>query len=212
MGACLAPTWVRVLPRESKPAAEKGHIAMVLARMALAILSVSALLASAWVPAQLPALQRSQTLRRGGVVMMGGKNAKNGIFSPAVYALKSAMGEKELNAFRAQIISQHSKVIGKFVDTHESKFGQIALKSLFEAADKDGNGVLDKEEVRSALLALGFSWSEDDKVVDGIVSRADVDDNEVIDFQEFCEATPKTLRVNLIKLAKKNGDDLGFLV
>ena len=44
-----------------------------------------------------------------------------------------------------QIISQHSKVIGKFVDTHESKFGQIALKSLFEAADKDGNGVLDKE-------------------------------------------------------------------
>ena len=50
------------------------------------------------------------------------------------------------------------------------------------------------------------------QVVDGIVSRADVDDNEVIDFQEFCEATPKTLRVNLIKLAKKNGDDLGFLV
>ena len=44
------------------------------------------------------------------------------------------------------------------------------------------------------------------------MSRADVDDNEVIDFQEFCEATPKTLRVNLIKLAKKNGDDLGFLV
>ena len=144
--------------------------------------------------------------------MMGGKNAKNGIFSPAVKVLKSAMGEKELNEFRAKVISQHSKVIGAFVDTHESKFGQIALKTLFEAADKDGNGVLDKDEVRAALLALGFSWSKSDKVVDGIVARADVDENEVIDFQEFCEATPKTLRVNLIKLAKKNGDDLGFLV
>ena len=44
--------------------------------------------------------------------MMGGKNAKNGIFSPAVKVLKSAMGEKELNEFRAKVISQHSKVIG----------------------------------------------------------------------------------------------------
>jgi len=51
-----------------------------------------------------------------------------------------------------------------------------------------------------------------DSQIEGIVSRADVDDNEVIDFEEFCKSTPATLRTNLIKLAKANGDDLGFLV
>jgi hypothetical protein len=34
----------------------------------------------------------------------------------------------------------------------------------------------------------------------------------VIDFEEFCKETPKTLRTNMIKLAKQNGNDLGFLV
>jgi len=52
------------------------------------------------------------------------------------------------------VIAEHSKVISSFVDTSESKFGQIALRELFKAADKDGNGTLDQEEVRAALLAL----------------------------------------------------------
>ena len=33
-----------------------------------------------------------------------------------------------------QVIAEHTKVISSFVDTSESKFGQIALKTLFEAA------------------------------------------------------------------------------
>ena len=117
---------------------------------------------------------------------------------------------QDLNQLRAKVISAHSKVIADFVDTSESEFGQIALRKLFEAADTDGSGDLDREEVRNALLALGFSV--DDKKVDGIVNRADVDDNEVIDFEEFVRDAPKTLRVQLVKLAKQNGDDLGFLV
>ena len=39
-----------------------------------------------------------------------------------------------------------------------------------------------------------------------------MDDNDVIDFEEFCKEAPKTLRTNLVKLAKANGDELGFLV
>ena len=81
---------------------------------------------------------------------------------------------------------------------------------LFEAADVNGSGDLDREEVKRALEALGFSV--DDKQVDGIVGRADVDGNEVIDFEEFVKDAPKTLRVQLVKLAKQNGDDLGFLI
>merc|ERR1711939_363115 len=126
--------------------------------------------------------------RAANAAMMGGKNAKVGLFSPLVYGAKAALGEQELLQLR-------SKVIGKFVDTHESPFGQLALKTLFEAADTDGSGDLDKKEVEAALKALGFSVEE--KTVDGIVGRADVDDNDVIDFEEFCKDAPKTLRMQL---------------
>ena len=34
----------------------------------------------------------------------------------------------------------------------------------------------------------------------------------MIDFEEFVMEAPRTLRVSLVKLAKKNGHDLGFLV
>jgi len=70
-----------------------------------------------------------------------------GIFAPAVDVAKQVMGEQELKEFRASVIAKHSKVIGQFVDTSESPFGQLVLKRMFEYADKDGNGQLDKEEV-----------------------------------------------------------------
>lgn len=136
--------------------------------------------------------------------------APQGIFAPAVLGAKSVMGTKELNALRANIISQHTKVINAFVDTSESPFGQIVLKQMFEAADKDSSGGLDKEEVREALHALGFTFIEN-KQVDKIFARADLDGDEVIDFEEFVKETPTTLRKSLVKLAKKNGHDLGFL-
>ena len=44
-----------------------------------------------------------------------------------------------------------------------------------------------------------------------LICKADQDKNEVIDFEEFVKETPKALRTNLVKLAKQNGHDLGFL-
>merc|ERR1712129_140326 len=83
-------------------------------------------------------------------------------------------------------------------------------KSLFEAADKDDNGTWDKEEVKEALHAMGFKFIQD-KQINTIFKKADQDNNDVIDFEEFVKETPKTLRVSLVKLAKQNGHDLGFL-
>jgi len=136
--------------------------------------------------------------------------ASQGIFSPAVIGAKAVMGEKELNALRGKVIAEHSKVISAFVDTSESKFGQLVLSRMFEAADKDGNGTLDRQEVRDALHALGFTFVED-KQLDLVFKRADMNDDQVIDFEEFAKDAPKTLRSSLIKLAKQNGHDLGFL-
>merc|ERR1711865_1156062 len=134
----------------------------------------------------------------------------NTIFKRADMDKDEVIDFEELNAFRASVIAEHTKVISSFVDTSESKFGQIALKTLFEAADEDSNGTLDKAEVKAALNALGFSFIED-KQVNTIFKRADTDGDEVIDFEEFVKETPKTLRTSLVKLAKQNGHDLGFL-
>jgi hypothetical protein len=49
------------------------------------------------------------------------------------------------------------------------------------------------------------------KQIQGIFKRADLDENGSIDFDEFMKEAPKTLRTNLIKLAKKNGDGMGLL-
>jgi hypothetical protein len=135
---------------------------------------------------------------------------QEGIFAPAVKMTAQVMGRKELNAFRAKVIQEHTKVISSFVDTSESKFGQIVLSKMFEAADKDNNGTLDKEEVKAALQALGFTFIKD-KQIDTIFKKADKDKNDVIDFEEFVTQTPKTLRTSLVQLAKENGHDLGFL-
>jgi len=118
------------------------------------------------------------------------KPAANGIFAPVVKGAKALMGEEELNKLRGEVIAQHSKVISAFVDTSESPFGQLVIRKMFEAADKDGSGGVDKEELRAALKALGFDFLEE-KQVSGILERADTSGDEVIDFEEFVKETPR---------------------
>mmetsp|Transcript_19200 Transcript_19200/g.39495 ORF Transcript_19200/g.39495 Transcript_19200/m.39495 type:complete len:213 (+) Transcript_19200:69-707(+) len=134
----------------------------------------------------------------------------DGLFAPAVIVAKEIIGVKELNKLRGKIISLHSDVIGKFTETAQSEFGNQVLKVLFTLADKNGDGTIDEEELAIALNALGFDFLKD-KQIAGIFKRADGDDNGNLDFEEFEQAAPKTLKNALVKLAKKNGHDLGFL-
>ncbi len=138
-----------------------------------------------------------------------GKEAE-GIFAPAVLLTKEIMGVEELNKLRGKIIALHSDVIGKFTETAQSEFGIQILKVLFTLADKNGDGTIDEEELTIALKALGFDFLKE-KQIAGIFQKADGDDNGKLDFQEFQQAAPKTLKMSLIKLAKKNGHELGFL-
>ncbi|CAB9523955.1 expressed unknown protein [Seminavis robusta] len=135
---------------------------------------------------------------------------KEGVFSPMVLFVKGVLGDEILNKVRGKVISLHSDVIGSFVETSDSTFGDAVLRSLFRLADKDGNGTICKKELQTALQSLGFSWLKD-KQIEGIFKRADADGNGAIDMDEWISEAPKTLRTNLVKLAKKNGGDMGLL-
>jgi hypothetical protein len=135
---------------------------------------------------------------------------KEGPLSPVVILAKKVLGDAELNKLRGKVIGLHSDVIGSFVETASSPFGEQVLKTMFQLADQNKNGKIDEQELSASLRALGFDLA--DKQIKGIFERADADANGELDFEEFRKEAPKTLRTNLVKLAKKNGGDLGFLV
>lgn len=137
-------------------------------------------------------------------------HGKQGVFSPVVLLAKDVLGDSRLNKIRGDLIGLHSNVIGSFVETAHTDFGNQVLKALFKIADKDQSGTIEEEELKDALLALGFDLKP--KQISGIFARADADENGKLDLDEFMQEMPRTLRTNLIKLAKKNGGELGFLV
>ena len=55
-------------------------------------------------------------------------------------------------------------MIQAFVETSDSPFGCLALKKLFELADVDQSGSVDREELKAALLKLGFSHLSEKQV------------------------------------------------
>merc|ERR1712127_317897 len=112
---------------------------------------------------------------------------------------------------RGKFIALHSDIIKSFVDTSDSAFGRAVLEQIFYAVDTDRSGYLDRSEVAVALNLLGFKWLKE-KHVSKIFERADANGDEEISLEEFMDEAPKTLRVNLVKLAKTNGGDMGLLV
>jgi hypothetical protein len=139
-----------------------------------------------------------------------GGHAKTGLFAPVVLVAKNVLGEEQLNKIRGKVIAEHSKVIGSFVETSKTEFGETALRTLFQIADANKNGSIEEHELVAALQTLGFDHLKE-KQIKGIFERADKDANGAIDWEEFRTEAPSTLRTNLIKLAKRNGGDLGFL-
>lgn len=139
------------------------------------------------------------------------KKHKDGVFSPAVKLGKQLIGEVELNRIRGNAISMHSDAIKNFVSTAETSFGNSVLRALFRVADRNGNGRIEMEELQTALQALGFKFLEE-KQIHGIFKRAGGEEKGFITLEEFLAEAPKTLKTNLVKLAKTNGGELGFLV
>ena len=140
-----------------------------------------------------------------------GNPHKKGVFSPIVVAAGAVLGDEQLNKIRGKVIALHSDLIKSFVDTADSSFGKAVLRQLFDFVDVDKSGYLDKTEVATALSMLGFKWLGE-KQVDGIFERADANGDSEISLEEFMVEGPRTLRTNLVKLAKSNGAAMGLLV
>lgn len=59
-------------------------------------------------------VQQTSSRSNSRTSLQMGSQAKFGVFSPAVYAAKIALGNDKLNKFRGQAISLHSQYIGDF--------------------------------------------------------------------------------------------------
>merc|ERR1712023_561855 len=109
----------------------------------------------------------TRSVRRAPAITMGG--AKDGLFTPIVKFTKRIVGKERFLSFRSKVIAEHTKVIQAFVDTADSPFGCMALEKLFEIADVDGSGTIDRTELELALKKLGFSHlteAQIDKIMD----------------------------------------------
>merc|ERR1712062_107474 len=89
---------------------------------------------------------------------------------------------------------------------HPDSFGQERIEKLriaFKSFDKDGNGVLDKDEVVD-LLAMNFKEGgitkrPTAKQVEDFFKSIDDDDNYEIDFEEFKGFMLKNMAERMIK-------------
>ena len=79
--------------------------------------------------------QVDETSRRE-MKLYGGKKAKFGIFSPAVYIAKLVLGESKLNKVRGKAISLHSQAITEWCKT----YGAYNLRTrLIKRAKNNGD-------------------------------------------------------------------------
>ena len=90
---------------------------------------------------------------------------------------KRLVGKERFLSFRGRVIGAHTKVIQAFVDTSDSAVRLlVALEKLFELADLDGDGTVDRDELERALKKLGFYHLSAGQI-DAIMKSADEDDN-----------------------------------
>ena len=81
-----------------------------------------------------------------------------------------ASGEKTIQEQLFEILKEH----------------QVKLIDLFREWDDDGNGALDKKELRAAVAALGYEAPR--KEVDALFDGIDVDQSGFIEFHELKQA------------------------
>lgn len=62
------------------------------------------------------------------------------------------------------------------------------IKEVFQQFDKNGDGVLEKEELLEGYIQLGRTRAEATRIVEDILDKIDLNKNGTIDYSEFLTA------------------------
>ena len=125
-------------------------------------------------------LKRAEKFRRddGPGAKLTSKNLNKNYAGPRIPVLPDTVklevdGDKTIQEQLRDIIAQH----------------QVKLIDLFREWDDDGNGALDKKEMRQAIAALGYECKKKD--VDAFFDSIDTDESGWIEFEELKKALSK---------------------
>jgi len=75
--------------------------------------------------------------------------------------------------------------IANHLQTQEN---QNKLKLVFQEFDKNGDGVLERDELLEGYIKVGKTMVEASKIVNEILDRIDINKNGTIDYSEFLMA------------------------
>jgi calcium-dependent protein kinase len=75
------------------------------------------------------------------------------------------------------------------------------LKSAFTFFDKDGNGTISKDELRSCLLSEDFTMTE--QIVEELLKEADKNNDNQIDYNEFIQMMKSNTEYSKSVLGKR---------
>jgi len=97
---------------------------------------------------------------------------------------------KQLQAFRNR--NQFQQAVIAYIANHlQSQDNMNKLKEVFRQFDKNGDGVLERDELLEGYMKLGKSKIEAEKIVDRIMKEIDLNNNGTIDYSEFLMANLK---------------------
>ncbi len=101
--------------------------------------------------------------------------------STQVFSLKS------LQAFKVKNLLQQA--VMAYIASHlQSQENHNKLQQVFQQFDKNGDGVLERDELLEGYAKMGKSKAEAKRIVDDILDKIDINKNGTIDYSEFLMA------------------------
>ena len=94
---------------------------------------------------------------------------------------------KQLQSFKAR--NQLQQAALAFIANHlQSQEETNKLKDVFKQFDKNGDGVLERDELLDGYIQLGKTKEQAEKIVDKIMREIDLNGNGSVDYSEFLMA------------------------
>lgn len=94
---------------------------------------------------------------------------------------------KRLQSFKVR--NQLQQAVIAYIANHlQSQETMNKLKEVFQQFDKNGDGVLERNELLEGYMKLGKTKKQAARIVDRIMSQIDLNNNGTIDYSEFLMA------------------------